>query len=228
MKKGVKLVRGAASPQLKRTTVSAKITATPYLHRARTKGTKRQQTVSKPAKSKLCHVCKEEGTLTKCADDCIHDGTSKRFCRECSPGTFCICIGLTSKKTVRIRDCKTHGTNVMCEVSAHNIGKKTGTRIRNCELCTPSVMCSHGSRRSGCNAEKSYRLNRQKPSVLPFPPGRKPPSSAGPEAAEEASPPRSEAAFLIRAFPPQEKKKKMKMEVIRVQYCLSRWREAGS
>jgi hypothetical protein len=94
------------------------------LHRARTKGTKRQHTVSKPAKSKLCHVCEEEGTLTKCADNCIHDATNKRDCRKCSPGNYCECIGLTSKKTVRIRDCKTHGKNVMCEVSAHNIGKK--------------------------------------------------------------------------------------------------------
>jgi hypothetical protein len=31
MKKGVMIVRAAASPQLKRTTVSAKIAATPYI-----------------------------------------------------------------------------------------------------------------------------------------------------------------------------------------------------
>jgi hypothetical protein len=61
-------------------------------------------------------VCKEEGTLTKCADDCIHDAATKANCRKCSPGNYCECIGPTSKKTVRIRNCKKHGTNVMCEV----------------------------------------------------------------------------------------------------------------
>ena len=74
-----------------------------------------------------------------------------------------------AKKTVRIHDCKTHGTNVMCEVLAHNIGKKTGTRRSVCKLCTPSVMCSHGSRRSDCelcspgvNARRNKRTRDKK------------------------------------------------------------------